>query len=299
LKARKTCIAIKRWYLAVRGKEVPKENEKSWAIPASFVGLIIVIVGIVGEGVFEGLVDNAETALRQHDFQILSQAELDAGAAVLDAATARKETAQLQKDTQSLKTEADTERANAAGALQKAGEANATAEREKLEREKLARELGPRTLSPEQQKAIGEACTGLYLSSPNNRVVVESYGLDGEGAALVQEVTGALIAGKIWAAKAIGRTVLGGEFNTGILIASPPEGVNLSNCLAEKLASIGHLTDITVNGTRYVGTSMSGAVMSGAVLAGGGNRAIPSALPAGSNIDILIGIRPVGIATTQ
>jgi hypothetical protein len=33
-------IALKRWYRHWRGKEVPPENEKSLAIPASYLGLL-------------------------------------------------------------------------------------------------------------------------------------------------------------------------------------------------------------------------------------------------------------------
>lgn len=33
------------------------------------------VAGVVGEGVYEGFVANADTALRAHDSQILAQAE--------------------------------------------------------------------------------------------------------------------------------------------------------------------------------------------------------------------------------
>src|ERR1017187_8324688 len=46
-------IALKRWYRHWKGKEVPPENERSLAIPASYLGLLLVILGVAGEGVFE------------------------------------------------------------------------------------------------------------------------------------------------------------------------------------------------------------------------------------------------------
>ena len=77
-------ITLKRWYRHWKGVEVPPENEKSFAIPASYLGLLLVIFGVAGEGVFEFLSSNAETALRAHDEQVLADTISEAG----DAATA-------------------------------------------------------------------------------------------------------------------------------------------------------------------------------------------------------------------
>jgi hypothetical protein len=84
-------ITLKRWWRLGRGKEVNEPNEKSWAIPFSYLGLLLVIVGVFGEGVFEGLVSNADTALRAHDDQILAQAQREAGDAATSAHNAAKD----------------------------------------------------------------------------------------------------------------------------------------------------------------------------------------------------------------
>ena len=78
-------ITLKRWWRLRRGKEVNEPNEKSWAIPVSYLGLLLVIAGVVGEGVFEARVSNADTALREHDDQILAQAQHEAGDAKTSA----------------------------------------------------------------------------------------------------------------------------------------------------------------------------------------------------------------------
>jgi hypothetical protein len=72
-------ITLKRWYRLWRGQEVAPVKETSWAIPASYIGLLFVIFGVVGEGIFEALVSNADTALRAHDSQVLARAVKDAG----------------------------------------------------------------------------------------------------------------------------------------------------------------------------------------------------------------------------
>jgi hypothetical protein len=87
LEAWEATIILKRWYRLKRDKEVTAPNEKSWAIPASYLGLLLVIAGVVGEGVFDALVSNADTALRAHDSQILAQTHREASDAN-DRATA-------------------------------------------------------------------------------------------------------------------------------------------------------------------------------------------------------------------
>lgn len=102
LEAWEATISLKRWFQLKCGKEVPEPNDNSWAIPASYLGLLLVIAGVVGEGVFEGFVSNADTALRAHDSQILAQAETDAGDAKFRAAELESQTAILEERTLEL-----------------------------------------------------------------------------------------------------------------------------------------------------------------------------------------------------
>jgi len=97
LEAWEATIMLKRWYRLKRGKEVAEPNEKSWAIPTSYLGLVLVVAGVVGEGVFEALVSKTDTALRAHDSQVLAQAETDAGDAKFRAAELESQTATLEE----------------------------------------------------------------------------------------------------------------------------------------------------------------------------------------------------------
>jgi hypothetical protein len=48
------------------------DNPRSWRVPMAAVGLLLVIVGVVGETVFEVLVSNADAAIRTHESDVLS-----------------------------------------------------------------------------------------------------------------------------------------------------------------------------------------------------------------------------------
>jgi len=87
LEAPESTIALKRWFRHWRREpDVPPEDERSLAIPASYLGLLLVILGVAGEGIFEALSSNAETTLRAHDEQVLGDTISKAGDAA-DAAT--------------------------------------------------------------------------------------------------------------------------------------------------------------------------------------------------------------------
>ncbi len=88
LEAPEATIALKRWFLHWRGKEVSSENPKSLAIPASYLGLILVVAGVAGEGIFEFLASSADTAVRSHDEQVLADTIKEAGDAAASAKNA-------------------------------------------------------------------------------------------------------------------------------------------------------------------------------------------------------------------
>lgn len=51
LEAPESTIALKRWFRHWRKEtDVPPENERSLAIPASYLGLLLVILGVAGKG---------------------------------------------------------------------------------------------------------------------------------------------------------------------------------------------------------------------------------------------------------
>lgn len=75
LEAPEATILLKRWYLLWRGKDVDPPNETSLVIPIAYLGLVLVVGGVVGEGIFEFLSAQSETALRSHDETILADTE--------------------------------------------------------------------------------------------------------------------------------------------------------------------------------------------------------------------------------
>lgn len=113
-------IALKRWYLDWKNREVPPENARSLAIPASYLGLLLVILGVAGEGVFESLSSNAETALRAHDEQVLADTISEAGAAKDSANTAAADAKAAGEQSSQATASASNARTLATGATREA-----------------------------------------------------------------------------------------------------------------------------------------------------------------------------------
>ncbi len=91
---------LRRWFQVRRGEEVDLPNEGSWVTPFSYLGLLLVIAGVVGEGAFEALVSRSDTALRAHDTHILGEAQMRAGEAIAAAEHERLSRIQIEKSMQ-------------------------------------------------------------------------------------------------------------------------------------------------------------------------------------------------------
>lgn len=116
-----TRFSLMQWWRLKRCRPPREENPASWRVPAASVGLLLVIVGVVGEVVFEGLASNADARLRAHESEVLSAAELK-------AATANQEAEEAKRD----------------------------AEAERLQRLQLEARIAWRHLTPEQQRDLFE-----------------------------------------------------------------------------------------------------------------------------------------------
>jgi hypothetical protein len=91
-----TAVSLRKWFRARRGFE-EKENPRSWGIPIAAIGLLLVVGGVVGEVVYEGLSSNADAKLQSHESNVLSVAEITASQAQERAAVNEKEAARLRK----------------------------------------------------------------------------------------------------------------------------------------------------------------------------------------------------------
>jgi hypothetical protein len=147
---------LKKWWKLKRlGKAV------GWKVPITFLGLVLVIGGIIGEGIFEFLSADAETAIRAHDEHVLGETIIEAGDAK-DSADAASKAAKEAEKAAGLATKSSGEaidKANsvfgiaakageeAKGALAVAGDAKKQAGEVQSNIAKIDEKYAPRTLS--------------------------------------------------------------------------------------------------------------------------------------------------------
>jgi hypothetical protein len=77
---------LKRWWKLKRLKKAI-----GLKVPITFLGLVLVIGGIIGEGIFEFLSSDAETSIRAYDEKILGETIVQAGSAKESADAAKKD----------------------------------------------------------------------------------------------------------------------------------------------------------------------------------------------------------------
>jgi hypothetical protein len=163
LEAPEATIVLKRWWALRRGKEVIPENEKSWAIPASYLGLLLVVVGVAGEGIFEFLASNADTKIRQYDEQILTDATLKAGsakdsseAAAVAAGHAEDASGKAADTSAKATASASSALSLAAGARKEADSFEKDIVSAKQQAARAEEKLADRSLTDQQQKVISD-----------------------------------------------------------------------------------------------------------------------------------------------
>ncbi|MGB9148569.1 MAG: hypothetical protein WCC14_22285 [Acidobacteriaceae bacterium] len=213
-----TAVSLRNWFRARRGLAV-KENPRSWGIPIAAVGLLLVVGGVVGEVVYEGLSSNADIKLQSHESDVLSDAETKAGQANDRASQNEKEAAQLHKD----------------------------AEDERLARVKIEAAVGWRSLSNQQKRDIGAA---LASFSPRAGVSIWFNASSTEAEMFADDIADALRLGHITTSAPGGMIEMGegGKWNgeiksvrTGVIIQSTkaPAAIELAAALIRELTSRG------------------------------------------------------------
>jgi hypothetical protein len=185
-----------------------------------------------------------------------------------------------------------TAEARIAEANRAAAEANRISEHERLERIRLEALVAPRRLSEEQQRSIAD---GLKQFS-GRRVIVRSYGLDGEGTALGMNIIAALTLSGIVVENELARFLRTGGFDLGVHINGPVEQQDFVTALAAQLSSTGKLA-VSINAPTSNG-GISGSAISGSAISAGST--IPGGpRPTGEPVTIMVGLRPFDVVLPQ
>jgi len=192
-----------------------------------------------------------------------------------------KEAADARRDAETARQKADSFEHDIAQANERASLAEKKAEEERLERIKLEAIVAPRSLNLEQQRLIASACAKFRGHS----VLVESYGMDGEGAALGAQIIAILQAAGITVADARASTVVTGGFELGIHVRGPNAERDFVSTLGNALFSVGKLR-VAINDP----LPRSGSEI------GGGGRSFKSGVVF---VTVMIGTKPVPILASK
>jgi hypothetical protein len=160
-----------------------------------------------------------------------------------------------------------------------------------LETAKLYALTAPRRLTLVQQTDIADALRKFT----GRTVVVASYGLDGEGAALGMQILDVLKRAGIHPIGNLASTIVSGGFEFGIHIRGPETEQDLVVSLGNALRSIGQL-DVFTNDAAVKSSSIMGgnSVMGGVSATVGSASMGPSGpTPPGTPVVILVGVKPV------
>jgi hypothetical protein len=141
-------------------KKLPKlhSDEPIWAKLILRVGLILVVIGVVGEWRYGAKLEDAHDAVHRYDLEKIGEANAKSGAAFERAAQTEKEAAEDLKATNIARQKAEEARQKAEGfelqiaqANERASEANRIAESERLARVAIEEKLAGWKLTGKQQ----------------------------------------------------------------------------------------------------------------------------------------------------
>lgn len=196
-----TLADLREWRkLRKEGTESP-----SWRVPMAAVGLLLVVLGVIGEGVFEALVSINETALRAHDEQALADTIKEAGTAK-DSAEKAQEAAELASKASVAAMGKATEASGKAdsvfsiaaragevakGALTAAGDAKAQVGEVQTNIAKVDEKYAPRTLSKDKRDILVQFLSNTPIK-PEAPVSVDTCVDAPDGAAYAKEIVDAI-----------------------------------------------------------------------------------------------------------
>jgi hypothetical protein len=240
----------------------------SWKPLCIISGAILITVGVAGELFVQSLASRKETGLRKANDAVFAGLNAEAAKARKDASNASERASQAD--------ERASENEKEAARLQKMAEA------ERLERIRLEAIVAPRSLSLDQQRLIAAACRRFS----GHRVLLSSYGLDGEGAALGAQIISVLRSAGVTVLDGRATSIVTGGFELGVHVRGPDIERDFVSGLGNALSSIGKL-QVSINDPP--------ARVGGAGIGGGGQ-----AYPAGTVfVSVMVGIKPVPILAAK
>ncbi len=272
---------------------VVRHGVAQWKKRAEWISTIVVLIGLAGEGLFEGLTSRADNILQTFNEVLVENAQLQASEA--DERAASAESTAKGFDAKISASNAEAEQANALAKMYesqiadstarvkeadaRAAEARSMAEAERVERLRLQSIVAPRSLSLEQQDHVAN----LSRAFIGHRVIVLSYGLDLEGAAIGAQIINTLrrVLGHDNVLDGRASFVVSGGFDLGIHLRGPESERAFITALS--LALPGLVTGINDQPPRF-STQM------------GGVPGFPANTPA---VTIMIGVKPVPLESVQ
>jgi hypothetical protein len=324
-------IARWRWLLRVAPVWIlVKQRLKRWVNGLSRIGWVLIVIGVVGEGVCEGLVSTADRWLQEFSNISLVAAQRQADRANERASVNEKEAAMARATAESAKAsvkgydkqiaddQARIKTAEATVALAKASvrdavaklatadariaeaqrgaaEANRAAESERLERQRLEVLVAPRRLTRDQQKKIADRLKGFSGHS----VTVSTYSNDGESIAIATEIIAALKTGGITVTDERGNSLSSGSWFTGMNIRGPASENSFIIALRAALYIEGNI-DAGINQPTPMPTMTGNAALTGrAEMTGSGALRKSGSSPPGSPVVIEVGMKPYEIETLK
>lgn len=277
-----------------------------WIPKVKKIGIVLAIAGIAGEGFAEYFGSRANDIVVDFDNALITGSRTEAADAEERAANAEAtakgfDSAIARSNAEAKKADArasiavalakgyeaqiadsnarvKTAESQVASANARAEEARSMAEGEILERRRLEAITLPRSLTVDQMRRMAEACRRFT----GHKVLVSSYGLDGEAAVLGAQIISLLrvaIGNENVLDNRASFTPTGG-FEFGIHVRGPDAERDLVTTLTDALRTIGQLATVANDPPLLVGG-----------MGGGG-----SSFPAGTVfVTVMIGVRPVPI----
>ncbi len=267
-----------RYWLSpsIERKKYPKRD---WVKHWSALGWVLIVLGVMGEGWFEAQVSKYDSALSNLTTAAVAEAQQKSAQAEAIAKGFDKQIAESNAKAASAEATAKGFEAQIADAQRDAATSEKEAESERLERTKLEAAVAPRSLSLEQQRQIRDVCRRFR----GHNILVESYGIDGEAAALGTQIISLLQDGTgINVLDNRGRSFTAGGFDVGIHVRDPSgKDGDFASTLGEALSSIGKL-NVHVNDPFPKTT--------GAFFGGG-----PAFPPGTVYVQLMIGVKPLPV----